>query len=115
MRRAAFDSVNKQEADEKNRTTAITKDHDTQASAAAAAKGDSHGLLEWRRRNGAARARDSLRFVDTENEDNTGKKYGGRALAQLISNLGMRQSPAEEAKEKRDSPEAKPEEEKKKE
>ena len=81
LRKGAFDSVVKQEADEKNRVESISKAQEEHAAGATAAKGDSHGLLDWRRRNGSARARDSLRFVDTENEDNTGKKYGGRALA----------------------------------
>jgi len=81
LRKDAAGSVVKQEADEKNRVEAITKSQEEHASSAASAKGDSHGLLDWRRRNGSARARDSLRFVDTENEDATGKKYGGRALA----------------------------------
>ena len=90
MRKAAFDSVVAQEADEKNRTSAIIKDHDERSMDAAKAKMVTHGVLEEHRRNGAARARDSLRFVDTENEDPTGKKYGGRALAQLITKFGMR-------------------------
>jgi len=81
LRKGAFNSVVKQEADEKNRVESISKAQEEHASGATAAKGDSHELLDWRRRNGSAKARDSLRFVDTENEDNTGKKYGGRALA----------------------------------
>jgi hypothetical protein len=46
-----------------------------------------------------------LRFVDTENEDHKGVKYGGRALAQrgslaqLIAKSGMREAPEEETKE----------------
>jgi flagellar biosynthesis GTPase FlhF len=43
-----------------------------------------------------------LRFVDTENETPDGKKYGGRALAQLITNMGMTEAPAEEAGDKKD-------------
>jgi len=80
-RKEVFAGVVKQEKDEKTRVEAITKAHDREAGTAAAARLDSNGLLDWRGRNGAAAARDSLRFVDTENEDNTGKKYGGRALA----------------------------------
>lgn len=104
MRKAAFDSVVKQENDEKEKTSAITKDHGDRASDAKKALDVAHKQLDGHRRNGAPAARDSLRFVDTENEDYDGKKYGGRALAQLVTDLGMTSSPAEEAKEKRDFP-----------
>jgi hypothetical protein len=80
-RKEVFAGVVKQEKDEKTRVDAITKSHGVEADKAAAATLDSNGLIDYQRRNGAAAARDSLRFVDTENEDATGKKYGGRALA----------------------------------
>jgi hypothetical protein len=51
-----------------------------------------------------------LRFVDTENEDSNGKKYGGRALAQLITNMGMTEAPAEEGDKKEEKTEDKKEE-----
>jgi len=79
----------KQYKDEAEKTSAITSDHGTRSDTAAAERLDSNKLLDWRGRNGAAAARDSLRHVDTENEDATGKKYGGRALAQVISDMGM--------------------------
>jgi hypothetical protein len=97
----------KQYKDEAEKTSAITSDHGKRGDTAAAERLDANKLLDWRARNGAAAARDSLRTVDTENEDATGKKYGGRALAQVISDMGMTvaikgdEAPAEEKKEEK--------------
>jgi predicted P-loop ATPase/GTPase len=80
-RKAAFDIVVKQEADEAKRVDAITSAHADQADEAKKVNDNYQEVLDEHRRNSAAPARDSLRFVDTENEDHTGKKYGGRALS----------------------------------
>jgi len=54
MRKSAFDSVVRQEADEAKRVKDITGAHDKQADDASKEKHDGHKTFEWRSRNGSA-------------------------------------------------------------
>ena len=82
-RAEAFDSVVSQENDEKEGVSTIQANHDKATAEAAASNKEGIEAYNYQRRGTAPAARDSMRFVDTENEGLNGKKYGDRfSLAQ---------------------------------
>ena len=84
-RKEAFDSVVSQESGEKDLTDDIAASHDKAAADATKSEVDNVAAYDQQRRGMAPKARDSLRFVDTENEGLNGVKYGDRAsLAQMV-------------------------------
>ena len=84
-RAEAFESVVSQEAEEKENTGDIAASHKKAGDEASANEKAGLEAYDYQRRGTAPAARDSMRFVDTENEGLNGVKYGGRAsLAQAV-------------------------------
>jgi hypothetical protein len=78
-RKEAFDAVVSQESGEKDLTDDIAASHAKAAADAGKSEVDNVAAYDQQRRGMAPKARDSLRFVDTENEGLNGVKYGDRA------------------------------------
>jgi len=78
-RKEAFEAVVDQEATEKEGTDDIAASHAKAADEASKQRIQNVEAYDYQRRGTAPRARDSLRFVDTENEGLNGVKYGARA------------------------------------
>jgi hypothetical protein len=86
-RAEAFETVVSQETDEKEGVDTITGIHDAATAEAHANEIENISAYDYQRRGAAPAARDSLRFVDTENEGLDGVKYGDRySLSQQRTN-----------------------------
>ena len=77
-RAEAFDSVVSQEAEEKENTGDIAASHKKAGDEASANEKAGLEAYDYQRRGTAPAARDSMRFVDTENEGLNGDTYGAR-------------------------------------